>query len=306
MHLENSETCPACMDQLTLETLRPTSGIVANALSELSESPCRHVSRGCVENVEIADVLLHEQTCGYAPVVCSNEGCKETVNRRSQERHETKECKFRKITCGEESNKQSCGQDRFPCTCSRVNSGVNSVVTNGAEIFIFGGGDEDAIHTSFEVCNWSTKTWTLVENSLIFHRFWSFSFIYGKKIVICGGIPTERIEYLNPSESGYTATVASLSLSNDAKYNGLLYKDRILTFYKGVVETLLESPGESRILLQEEQCRDCCGVHLFEDNVYIVGGRESKMEKYDVVKNEMKTLPSLPYKVSEMARTKIT
>ena len=181
MHLENSETCPACMDQLTLETLRPTSGIVANGLSELSESPCRHVSRGCVENVEIADVLLHEQTCGYAPVVCSNEGCKETVNRRSQERHETEECKFRKITCGEESNKQSCGQDTFPCTCYRVKSGVNSVVTNGAEIFIFGGGDEGAIHTSFEVCNWSTKTWTLVENSLIFHRFWSFSFIYGKK-----------------------------------------------------------------------------------------------------------------------------
>ena len=66
---------------------------------------CRHVSRGCTENVEVEDVLLHEQTCGYAPVVCSNEGCKETVNRRDQESHETKECKFRKITC------ESCDEE---------------------------------------------------------------------------------------------------------------------------------------------------------------------------------------------------
>ena len=42
-------------------------------------------------------------------------------------------------------------------------------------------------------------------------------------------------------------------------------------------------------------------LHLFGDSVYIFGGQPSKMEKYDVTKNEMKTLPSLPYKVSDMA-----
>ena len=42
-------------------------------------------------------------------------------------------------------------------------------------------------------------------------------------------------------------------------------------------------------------------MHLFGDSVYIFGGQESKMEKYDGAKNEMKTLPSLPYKVSDMA-----
>ena len=66
-----------------------------------------------------------------------------------------------------------------------------------------------------------------------------------------------------------------------------------------MVETLLESPGGSTILLKEGQYREYfAGVHRFGDNVYIVGGQESKMEKYDVVKNEMKTLPSLPYKAS--------
>ena len=348
-HLENSETCPLCMDQLTLETLRPPSRIVLEIVSQLNKPRCRHVSRGCTENVNVEDVLLHEQTCGYAPVVCSSKGCKETVNRRDQESHETKECKFRKITC------ESCNEEfvyvdyeKHQCTLrkemnefkTRLDEMTESLkqvilaqgevmeklkiydqsiknlqdplrrascttfqreatVSVTGQIFIFGGDDSET-SKSFEVFNWSTKTWTLIKNCLFFERCQSFSFIYGKKIMVCGGNHTGRTEYINPSESDYTSTVASVSLAENAIYNGLLYKDRILTFYYSVVETSLESPQESR-LLQEQQCRKCCGVHLFGDNVYIVGGQESKMEKYDVTKNEMKTLPSLPYKVSDMA-----
>ena len=352
-HLENSETCPLCMDQLTLETLRPAPRIVFEMVSQLKKPRCRHVSRGCSENVEVEDVLLHEQTCGYAPVVCSNEGCKETVNRRDQESHETEECKFRKITC------ESCDEElvyvdyeRHQCTLRKemnemklelkemkdvLNKVVlaqdellekhkahdqsikdlqdplrhdssttlqreGAVVVNG-KIFIFGGCFyQSEISQSVEVFNWSTKTWTLIKNCLFFGRYYSYSFIYEKKIMICGGMSTERIEYLNPNESGYTSTVTSVSLSNNARYNGLLYKDRILTFYEGVEETSLETPEESRILLEEEQGRNLLsGVHRFGDKVYIVGRGESKMEKYDVAKNEMKTLTSLPYKVSNMA-----
>ncbi len=93
------------MDQLTLETLRPAPRIVASVVSQLKKPRCSHVSRGCTENVQVEELLLHEQTCGYAPVVCSNEGCKETVNRRDKESHETEECKFRKITC------ESCDEE---------------------------------------------------------------------------------------------------------------------------------------------------------------------------------------------------
>ena len=347
-HLENSETCPLCMDQLTLETLRPVPRVILEMVYQLKKPRCRHVSRGCNENVKVEDVLLHEQTCGYAPVVCSNEGCKDMVNRRDQQSHGTKECKFRKITC------ESCDEklvfvdyQRHQCTLRKemdevklrldeVTESLKQVVlaqgevmeklkichqsvkdlqdplrrtssttfqreatvfVNG-QIFIFGGcGNETS--KSFEIFNWSTKTWTWC---LFFQRRWSFSFIYGKKIMICGGYHTEPTEYLNPSENGYSATVASVSLPNNARCNGLLYKDRILTFYKDVVETSLESPRETRILLQEKQDRsNSARVHLFGANVYIVGGQESKMEKYDMDKNELKTLPSLPYKVSCMA-----
>ena len=358
-HLGNSQTCPLCMDQLTLETLRPVPRVILDIVSQLKKPRCSHVSRGCTENVQVEELLLHEQTCGYAPVVCSNEGCKETVNRRDKESHETEECKFRKITCescDEElvyvdyykrhqcnltlrkeideiksrldeiseilkqnvetgtktkiklvndaervrTNKRSTQKEERRCKSSTASYAEKNVV-NG-KIFIFGGElFDDEIGKSVEVFNWSTKTWTLIKNCLFFCRSHSFSFVYGKKLMICGGCWMERIEYLNPSESGYTSTVASVSLPSDATYNGLLYKDRILTFNKGVVETTLESPGESKTLLQEKQDRGRAGVHCFGDNVYIVGGREGSMEKYDVAKNEMKTLPSLPYKVLYMA-----
>ena len=42
-------------------------------------------------------------------------------------------------------------------------------------------------------------------------------------------------------------------------------------------------------------------VHLFRGSGYIFGGKESKMEKYDVDTNKMEILPSLPCKVSDIA-----
>ena len=353
-HLGNFQTCPLCMDELTLETLRSSSRVILDIVSQMKKPRCSHVSRGCEENVQVEELLLHEQTCGYAPVVCSNEGCKETVNRRDKESHETEECKFRKITC------ESCDEElvhvvyeKHQCTLRKEINEIKSrldevteslkqilltqgevleklkvydgsikdlqdplrhgssstfqreatVVVNG-KILIFGGGYyyNDEIGKSLEVFNWSTKTWTLVKNCLFFQRRNSFSFLNGKKIMVCGGTSTERIEYLNPSESGYTSTVASVSLPGNAKFSGLLHKGRILTFNKGVVETSLESPEESRTLLDEKQSRNFSArVHCFGNNIYIVGGQQSKMEKYDVTKNEMQTLPSLPYAGYNMA-----
>ena len=241
------------MEQLTLETLRPPSRIIASVVSQLKKPRCSHVSRGCEENVQVEELFLHEQTCGYAPVVCSNEGCKETVNRRDKESHETEECKFRKITC------ESCDEElvyvdyeRHQCTLRKEMNEMKSrldevtdafkhmaatqteilekltahdrsikdlqdplrrassttfqrqgtVVVNG-QIFIFGGYGEssDEAGQSLEVFNWSTKTWTLIKNCLFFQRRYSISFVYGKKIMICGGCYAERTEHLNPSES---------------------------------------------------------------------------------------------------------
>ena len=353
-HLENSETCPTCMDQLTLETLRPPSRIVANVVSQLKKPRCRHVSRGCEENVEVENVLLHEQMCGYAPVVCSNEGCKETVNRRDQESHEMEECKFRKITC------ESCLEemvyvdyDRHQCMLRKeineVKSEMNeiksrldevaeslkqivltqgeiqeqhkvyeqsikdlqdpvrhfssatlqrgSTVING-QIFVFSG-------KSLEVFNWSTKTWTLIENCLFFGGDKSFSFLYGKRIMVCCG---DRIEFLNPSESGFTSNVFPGFLPNSL--NGVLFENRIITFGWHVQETSLERPWKSTVLIQGNSNnirKGVCAVERFGNDIFVIGFSNkmyivgTTMERYDVTTNELTTLTTLPYTVYNMA-----
>ncbi|CAB3977825.1 TNF receptor-associated factor family DDB_G0272829-like [Paramuricea clavata] len=352
-HLGNSETCPLCMEQLTLETLRTVPRVILDIVAQLKKPRCSHVSRGCEENVQVEvfeELLLHEQTCGYAPVVCSNEGCKETVNRRDKESHETEECKFRMITCEScdeelvyvDYEKHQCTlrkeinemksrldemndtlkrmaatqdefiekfkaydksikdlQDPLRCASSATMQQHNAIVVNG-QIFIFGGHD-DKTGKSLEVFNWSTKTWTLIKNCLFVKRHCAYTFLYERKIMICGGVATDRIEYLNPREDEYTSSVFSCSTPR-AQHCGALCGNRVIAFYDNIREVSLESDEEPKDLVGESGYRSrYAGVHCFGKIIYVVGGNESKMEKYDVDKNELKTLSSLPYKVSNMA-----
>ena len=327
-HLENSQTCPLCFNRLTIETIRPPSRIIANVVSNLNTPRrCNYASRGCDANITVKELLMHEQTCAYAPVPCPNEGCEETVSRRDKEVHKTEECKFRKIIC------ESCAEEivyidyfkKHQCNLTlrremdRINETLKQLVATVTEhtlmlaardtskallnqkIYILGGElFNGKINKSVEVFDWSTKKWTLIENCLFFNRYQSFSFIYENKIMVCGGT-AERIEYLNPSKSVCTSTISSISLPKNANHNGVLYENKIITFNKGVVETSLESPSTSKTLKNEKQCRDYAGVHRFGYDIYIVGGQPSMMEKYDVAKNEIETLPSVPYRVSNMA-----
>ena len=340
-HLENSQTCPLCMDQLTLETLRPAPRIVASVVSQLKKPRCSHVSRGCTENVQVEELLLHEQTCGYAPVVCSNEGCKETVNRRDKESHETEECKFRKITC------ESCDEElahvdfeKHQCTLRKemnemklrldeMSDALNKVVLAQDEvleklkaydqsikdlqnplrhfssasiqrdstiikgqIFIFSG-------KSVEVFNWSTKSWTLIENCLFFQSN-KFSFLYGKRVMVCGD--SNRIEFFDPSESGFVSKVFPGNLPPGDR-NGVLFENRIITFGHDVQETSLERPWKSKVLIAGDgnSNRSSCSLECLGNAVFVVGFSGKNVERYDITSNELTTLSCLPYQVYNMA-----
>ena len=347
-HLGNSKTCPLCMEQLTLETLRPPSRVILDIVAQLKKPRCSHVSRGCEENVQVEELLLHEQTCGYAPVVCSNEGCKETVNRRDKQSHETEECKFRKITC------ESCDEElvyvdyeRHQCTLRReineikshldeMSDVLNKVVLTQSEmleklaaydqsiknlqdplrrassttfqreatvvngqIFIFGGYGSKT-HQSLEVFNWSTKTWTLVKDCLFFKRHSSYSFLYGKRIMVCGGSCSNRIEFLNPSENGFSSCAFPGSLPRNNIANAAPFGNRLITFSDKVEGTQLESPWETRTLIEKNYTgSNRCGVERFGNDIFVVG--DSKVERYDAARNELNLLPPLPYSVINMA-----
>lgn len=56
---------------------------------------CDYVQRGCHEVVELGVLELHVKQCNFAPVACSNDGCKLIINRGDIEDHEHNECEFR-------------------------------------------------------------------------------------------------------------------------------------------------------------------------------------------------------------------
>ena len=102
-HLKvNSQTCPECNDRLSVDTLRRPR-LLTNYLSKLKIS-CDHASRGCPEFICVEDIESHVESCGFSPVMCSNENCGMVINKQDKDHHENEVCEYRKVKC------QDCGK----------------------------------------------------------------------------------------------------------------------------------------------------------------------------------------------------
>ena len=97
-HLMNFQTCPNCMQPLTVETLRQAPRGIRDMLDELSIR-CEFFNRGCRKFVQLGDLERHVADCGFAPAVCSNEGCRLEVNKQDLLHHETAVCELRRVKC---------------------------------------------------------------------------------------------------------------------------------------------------------------------------------------------------------------
>ena len=114
IHLMYSSTCPTCMEPLNVETLRQASRTVVNLLSEL-RIRCEFFDRGCEKFVQLEDLERHVADCGFAPAVCSNEGCQLEVNKQDLLHHETAVCELRRVKC------HSCNDIRREMDTVKVN-----------------------------------------------------------------------------------------------------------------------------------------------------------------------------------------
>ncbi len=97
-HLMNFPSCPICMDHLTVDTLTDPPRILTDYLSEL-KIRCDYYLRGCVQYIKLDDLDRHVNDCGFAPVVCPNEGCLTVVDKRELAFHEARVCKQRVAQC---------------------------------------------------------------------------------------------------------------------------------------------------------------------------------------------------------------
>ena len=99
----NSNTCPTCADELTVETLAEVPRIVKTYLNE-RKIRCDYEDRGCRELVQLQNLNRHVAECGFSPVVCGNQGCNQTISKRDRTYHESELCQFRKLKC------HNCGE----------------------------------------------------------------------------------------------------------------------------------------------------------------------------------------------------
>ena len=81
-----------------MRTLAEPQRVLKDVLNELNIH-CIHKNRGCQEIVQLQHLERHETSCGFMPVVCSNQGCDVTVNQRDRIHHESEVCEFRKVKC---------------------------------------------------------------------------------------------------------------------------------------------------------------------------------------------------------------
>ncbi|XP_028407075.1 influenza virus NS1A-binding protein-like isoform X3 [Dendronephthya gigantea] len=130
-HLMNSQTCPTCMEPLTVDTLK-VPRTIANLLFELKIS-CEFFNRGCAKFVEMGDLEKHVAECGFAPAFCSNEGCGMEVNKQDLLHHETAVCEQRIVKC------HSCTDIRREMDVVKVNMAaikkkVDENYVNGKEV----------------------------------------------------------------------------------------------------------------------------------------------------------------------------
>ena len=76
---------------------------------------CEFFNRGCGKFVQVGDLERHVVDCGFAPAVCSNEGCQFEVNKQDLLHHETVVCELRRVKC------HSCNDIRREMDTMKVN-----------------------------------------------------------------------------------------------------------------------------------------------------------------------------------------
>ncbi len=99
-HLENSKTCPICVEKLTEENLSKPPRIVTDYLNGLIIN-CDYSERGCTEFMELENLNHHTPVCHYRPVACPNGRCETTVNMKDLKQHRTEHCEYRLMYCEE-------------------------------------------------------------------------------------------------------------------------------------------------------------------------------------------------------------
>ena len=193
-------------------------------------------------------------------------------------------------------------------------------------IFVFGGiSVYHARIKTAECFNWADQTWTLLDSAMFEGRSYSCSFLYQGQIVVAGGHDdkgdmTNTMKCLNVADPSGTWKDFAVNLPVRCRSHKVVNHNDQLFMSGGsvrdidggrfrtsdaVYEVQLVPPYSSKILTRLPQPRFFHGMEMFDQKLFILGGNDGNITasvvQYDIIKNECKEMPPLPYAVIAMA-----
>ena len=323
-HFQNSQRCPTCNDKLTVETLVDPPRILKDLINELNIH-CVYNNRGCQEIVQLQQLDRHENSCGFTPVVCTNEGCGATVNKRDLIHHESEQCEYRKLKC------HSCGEMMIMLTNMEKNS-----VTMKRKIENL----EKTMETSIDKCKTDMEAQLSSVNNEVkrmktafVERFDQIKDVLVKMedkikentrkirntpsddketIFVAGGAGTGSVEVFNWSQKswaplqsmsekrfGATAFVHSNYVVTAGGYSiGAGYVDSMIRMKIDPNPDLATQWSYCRVKLPAKLVCHCSVVH--NDHLYVTGGCIERLDQVSDRIDEVLLVP--PYTVNTLSR----
>ena len=307
--LVNSQTCPSCVEPLTVETLTQPSRTVMNLLSEL-KIRCQFFNRGCEKFIELGNLERHVTDCGFAPAVnLAAMNAKLLVvgekldrsEKKMDENHENikgvvanvqEQLNADNLETRKSLNKITQQLQRLSFAQEREKKGIAKAneMDKEPKIVVAGGWNREVSVNSVQLFTLSNSTWRRLQQMKEFRSVPS-SFVHNNQIFVSGGNSEGRI--LTSMESlSIDAVDVDESLSWDivsAKlpapvwghccvvYNARLFviggrKDRAMS--NKITQILLFRPYTSKLLTTMPLRRWLHCAVLFGDTIIILGGRE--------------------------------
>ncbi len=307
-HLENSQRCPTCADELTVETLAEPQRMVKDYLNELP-TRCVFIDRGCQEIVQLQHLDRHEATCGFTPAVCTNQGCGATVNKRDLIHHESEQCEFRKLKCHscEETTKTLENMEkRMGDLETKIGNLEKNMEKNIGAVNNEVTGLKTALIESFD--EMKDVLVKIKENTKKIRNTPSGD---KENIIIAGGVATDSVEIFNWSQKSW-APLQSLPKEREGA-TSVVYNNHVITAGgncadSGCVDNMIRMKIDPNPDLSKHWS-DCpvklpakLAYHsavLYNDQLYVTGGCIEDMDQISDCIHAVQLVP--PYTVRTLS-----
>ena len=291
-------------------------------------SPTRCTNSGCAEVMNRHEKERHEREfCQFRKIVCDD--CGEYVIWKSSRLHP---CFMRKeiddvvrrldvVQNDMGEVKQNVKLTREEMTCiTREATERFDLFTGRQKIFVCGGHDGKILLNSVESYSWPNNSWTL-EPAMNKKRTAPSAFVHDHEIYVCGGWTgtknTDSIESLNVDEKNLEWKPQFKMPIKGNAHAMVCHENNVIqaggrdgeNVSDGIYEISLNPPHNTKLLTQMPEPRCYHGCEIIDNQVVVAGGITSTYIKdakntvyaYDLNNNELKTLPPLPFAVSQMA-----